>query len=275
MTDASKSSLGKDTNYFNKYSPSLLFPLERSQNRLALNITTELPFHGEDVWTGYELSWLNSKGKPLVAIADFHFPANSEFMIESKSFKLYLNSLNHEHYDSFDQVKKLLEKDLSNAAGQSVQVDLKPAGGTVFSLEQMPEYNCLDELDVSGFEYHPNASILESGGHEHISEKLCSHLLRSNCPVTGQPDWASIYIDYSGPKINEASLLRYIVSFRECQDFHEHCVERIFTDLREYCQCESLSVYARYTRRGGLDINPYRSTADRTKTAPLFRTLRQ
>ena len=273
MTDASKSLLGKDTDYSNRYSPSLLFPLVRSQNRASLNITTELPFHGEDIWTGYELSWLNSKGKPFVAIA--HFPANSRFMVESKSFKLYLNSLNHEQFESSDKVTKLLEKDLSHAAGAHVHVTLRRADLLLGKLDQVGAYNCLDGLDVDGFEYQPNALILRLAGQENVSEKVCSHLLRSNCPVTGQPDWASIFIDYKGPKIDEASLLRYVVSFRECQDFHEHCVERIFTDLLEKCQCKSLSVYARYTRRGGLDINPYRATFDRDNKAPLIRTLRQ
>ncbi len=275
MTDASKSLLGKDTDYSSRYSPELLFPLDRCQNRHALNITHALPFHGEDVWTGYELSWLNSKGKPLVAVADFHFPANSDFMVESKSFKLYLNSLNHEHYNSLDDVKALLEKDLTQAAGKPVLVVMRPANQLIDMTKQSDEFSCVDELDITGFEYQPNPSILRFDALEYTSAKLCSHLLRSNCPVTGQPDWASLYIDYKGPKIDEASLLRYIVSFRECQDFHEHCVERIFSDLLQYCECESLSVYARYTRRGGLDINPYRATFDKSKVAPLIRTIRQ
>lgn len=275
MNDASNSLLGKETDYTQSYDPAILFPLERSQNRASLNVNSELPFHGEDIWTGYELSWLNEKGKPEVAIADFHIPADSEFMIESKSFKLYLNTLNHMSFKDKNSLRALLEKDLSNAVGVSVQVNLYDAGGW-FSSEQIePKYRCLDSLDIEGFEYYPNAQLLRRDEELIVSENLCSHLLRSNCPVTGQPDWASIYISYKGPKITEDSLLRYIVSFRQCQDFHEHCVERIFTDLLERCQCKSLTVYARYTRRGGLDINPYRATVNQEKTAPVFRTLRQ
>lgn len=274
MTDASKSLLGKETDYSQAYSPNLLFPLERKKNRESLNLSTNLPFHGEDIWTGYELSWLSEKGKPVVAIADFHFPADSAFMIESKSFKLYLNSLNHAHFDSSERVSTLLERDLSTAAGTEVKVSLMAVSGQFQASELVNHYRCLDDLDVGGFEYQPNAALLNTEGRV-VSESLCSHLLRSNCPVTGQPDWASIYVDYSGPKIQPESLLKYIVSFRQCQDFHEHCVERIFTDLMSECQCQSLSVYARYTRRGGLDINPYRASYDRSAKAPAMRTVRQ
>ncbi len=275
MTDASKSLLGKETDYSQSYSPSLLFPLDRKQNRESLNLSNDLPFHGEDIWTGYELSWLNCKGKPVVSIADFHFPADSTFMIESKSFKLYLNSLNHERFGSPEAVQTILEKDLSEAAGAEVSVNLVDVSDAFPSINAQSDYLCLDDLDVAGFEYQPNKALLNVAGAENVSGKVCSHLLRSNCPVTGQPDWASIYIDYVGPKIQPESLLKYIVSFRQCQDFHEHCVERIFTDLMAVCQCESLSVYARYTRRGGLDINPYRATFDLELSAPKMRVLRQ
>jgi 7-cyano-7-deazaguanine reductase len=275
MTEASKSLLGKETDYTQMYSPDLLFPLARKTNRESIHISSTLPFHGEDIWTGYELSWLNHKGKPVVAIADFHFPADSEFMIESKSFKLYLNSLNHECFDSHEKVKVLLEKDLAKASGAQVKVNLIDVNSHFQTTEQSDKYLCLDNLDIDGFEYQPNAALLNRGNSKLVSEYLYSHLLRSNCPVTGQPDWASIYIDYTGPKIQHESLLKYIVSFRQCQDFHEHCVERIFTDLMAKCQCRSLSVYARYTRRGGLDINPYRASFDRAEKAPVMRTARQ
>jgi 7-cyano-7-deazaguanine reductase len=275
MTDASKSLLGKETDYSASYTPTLLFPLDRKQNRENLKLSSALPFHGEDIWTGYELSWLNLKGKPVVSIADFHFPADSISMIESKSFKLYLNSLNNECFESSDKVKALLETDLSLAAGAEVKVNLLDVDSGFPSASILTEYYCLDELDVEGFEYQPNKALLSIIDADNVSESLCSHLLRSNCPVTGQPDWASIYIDYTGPKIQAEGLLKYIVSFRQCQDFHEHCVERIFTDLMSECQCQSLSVYARYTRRGGLDINPYRATFDRELSAPAMRVLRQ
>lgn len=275
MTDASKSLLGKDTDYSQPYSTDLLFPLSREKNRESLNLSTNLPFHGEDIWTGYELSWLNQKGKPVVAIAEFHVPANSNCMIESKSFKLYLNALNHERFEGPEQVRILLEKDLSAAAGANVSVNLMSPDGEFHSDVGEAEFSCLDSMDVEGFEYQPNRALLQLDSEKVVSEKLCSHLLRSNCPVTGQPDWASIYIDYNGPKIQPESLLKYIVSFRQCQDFHEHCVERIFTDLMSVCHCESLTVYARYTRRGGLDINPYRATLDKPDLAPALRTPRQ
>lgn len=277
MTDASKSLLGKTTDYSNSYSPSLLFPLERAENRRSLAMPSELPFQGEDVWTGYELSWLNMSGKPVIALAEFHFPADSTYMIESKSFKLYLNSFNHEQYETSDALKEVIEKDLSDAVGMPVSVHLMQADTLIHPTHnsQEREYELLDTLDIAGFEYQPNADLLALSADERVSKRLCSHLLRSNCPVTGQPDWASLYIEYSGPEIDDASLLRYVVSFRECQDFHEHCVERIFIDLRERCQCVSLSVYARYTRRGGLDINPYRASLDMPNHAPLIRTIRQ
>ena len=277
MTDAQHSLLGKETRYDQGYSPDILFPLARSDNREILNIKDALPFHGEDLWTCYELSWLDSKGKPNVGIAYFAFPANSPFMIESKSFKLYLNAINHLSFESVGAVEKLLRRDISHAAGVPVNVDIQAVDSekSIISNGGLPVV-CIDDLDIGQLEYQPNSDLLsvEAGSCE-LNEYLCSHLLRSNCPVTGQPDWASVYIHYSGQKINRESLLRYIISFRQCQDFHENCVERIFTDLIEKCRCDSLSVYARYTRRGGLDINPYRATPDLSSSASLFRTARQ
>jgi len=277
MTDAQHSLLGKETRYDQSYSSEILFPLSRSDNRDLLNLKGALPFHGEDLWTCYELSWLDSKGKPNVGIAYFAFPANSPFMIESKSFKLYLNAINHLSFESVESVEKLLRRDISEAAGMSVSVDIQTVDSdkSAISNDDLPVV-CIDHLDIGQLEYQPNSALLsvEPGSCE-LNEYLCSHLLRSNCPVTGQPDWASVYIHYSGQRINRESLLRYIISFRQCQDFHENCVERIFTDLIEMCRCDSLSVYARYTRRGGLDINPYRATHDLAATAGLFRTARQ
>jgi 7-cyano-7-deazaguanine reductase len=274
MSDATKSQLGKETDYSQGYSPDLLFPLARSLNRQTLPLGEPLPFQGEDLWTGYELSWLNTHGKPVVAIADFHIPADSPCMIESKSFKLYLNGYNHERFADPEAVRRRLEHDLTNAAGAGVCVELRAASDVHKGLNDAAEWHCLDDTDVSCSVYQPDAALLQCDKNE-VSEALCSHLLRSNCPVTGQPDWASIFIRYRGPRIDHASLLKYLVSFRQCQDFHEHCVERIFTDLMAHCGCQSLSVYARYTRRGGLDINPYRATFDLPATAPLFRTPRQ
>ncbi len=274
MNDVSKTLLGKSTDYSQTYSPDLLFPLARQQNRQTLELGENLPFQGEDIWTGYELSWLNNKGKPQVAIADFHFPASSPHMIESKSFKLYLNSLNHEVFKEHEALVQVLEKDLTTAAGAPVSVVLHNVNVPMLTTANSETWLCLDELDITCQDYTPNPELL-SFRNEPVSERLYSNLLRSNCPVTGQPDWASIYISYSGPQIDHESLLKYLVSFRQCQDFHEHCVERIFTDLMRVCGCRSLSVYARYTRRGGLDINPYRATPDLSAKAPLFRTPRQ
>lgn len=275
MTDAHQSQLGKGTEYDQAYSSDILFPLDRKQNRESLALSTELPFVGEDKWTCYELSWLNSKGKPQAAIAYFSIPCDSPFMIESKSFKLYLNSLNHMSFDSVEALESLVRKDLSAAAGASVDVNVvslnhvKHQIADVLCGESAAESSiyanavCLDDIDSEGFDYLPNPELLKTvTDTEEVTETLYSDLLRSNCPVTGQPDWGSVFIHYSGAQIDRESLLKYIVSFRQCQDFHEHCVERIFTDLQHYCQCESLSVYARYTRRGGLDINPYRATRD-------------
>jgi len=278
MTDAQQSQLGKGTKYDQPYDAGLLFPLARSNNRKSLNIRSDRPFHGEDLWTCYELSWLNTQGKPQVGIADFRFVAGSPFMIESKSFKLYLNSINHSSFENVSALKNVLVKDLSEACGARVSIDIHSADALLSpSISGLPENSiCLDDLDIEGFEYQPNPNLLHViPGAEEVNEYLYSHLLRSNCPVTGQPDWGTVFIHYSGQKIQRESLLRYIVSFRQCQDFHEHCVERIFTDLIDKCQCDSLSVYARYTRRGGLDINPYRSTIDLSEKAMALRTARQ
>ena len=274
MSDASKSLLGKETDYSQGYSPALLFPLDRALNRQTLSFEQGLPFHGEDVWTGYELSWLNLKGKPIVAIAEFRLPADSRCMIESKSFKLYLNGFNHKRFPDKQSVQATLEADLSEAAGARVSVRLCSVSDIEEALSDSRGWLCLDDLDVSCEDFQPNPVLLKIG-EEQANEALCSHLLRSNCPVTGQPDWASIYIQYSGKQIEHESLLKYLVSFRQCQDFHEHCVERIFSDLQTKCGCQSLSVYARYTRRGGLDINPYRATFDLPNKAPVIRTPRQ
>ena len=253
-----QSPLGSDTVYVNQYAPELLFPIQRDLNWQKRGIARdELPFYGEDIWNGYEISWLNLKGKPVVRIAAFVIPADSRNIIESKSFKLYLNSFNLSRFEDEEAVIVLMQKDLSEAAGGTVQVEL-------FHPDRMPalgrfEGKCLDELDISITHYQPEISLLMTGEHN-VDEVLYSHLLKSNCPVTGQPDWASIQISYVGKEINQAGLLEYLVSYREHGDFHEQCVENIFMDIWQRCQPESLTVYARYVRRGGLDINPIRSS---------------
>jgi 7-cyano-7-deazaguanine reductase len=272
--------LGKSTEYCSEYNPNLLQAVPRSLNRDDLSLqSTNLPFIGEDVWYGYELSWLNNKGKPIVAVAEFRFPCTSPNLVESKSFKLYLNSFNQSKFLSVNEVEKILIKDLSATAQSQAEV-------TLFTVEQCPALAikltdkntlCIDEEDVTIESYQYQADSLSKAQANsptgNVAEKLVSHLLKSNCLITNQPDWASIYIDYKGKAIDHAILLKYLISFRQHNEFHEQCVERIFCDLQQYCQLEELTVFARYTRRGGLDINPFRST--HLTHAPLMRTLRQ
>jgi 7-cyano-7-deazaguanine reductase len=275
MTNTIDSSpLGQKTAYVSRYDPSLLFPIARKESRVALGAWDSLPFYGVDVWTGYEVSWLNSNGKPQVAVAEFSIPCDSPFIIESKSFKLYLNSYNQSVFENFDAVINAMSRDLSLVAGSSITVTLQSLNDTRLLIDCTFESICLDDLDINVTVYQPSANLLTVDSAIVAQEKLHSHLLKSNCPVTGQPDWASVFVEYVGPKINHEGLLKYWISFREHQDFHEHCVERMFIDLMKRCNPDELSVYARYTRRGGLDINPYRSTI--ANSAPkIGRMLRQ
>lgn len=260
------SPLGKETVYANQYDPSLLYPIERDINWQARGVDrSTLPFFGEDIWNSYEISWLNAKGKPIVALAQFHIPATSTHIVESKSFKLYLNSYNLSRFDSADEVAAQMAKDLSEAAGGQVKVTLTSPQDPV-QIEAF-DGRCIDDLDIAVTHYEPAPELLSSQG-DRVTETLVSHLLKSNCPVTGQPDWASVQISYTGPKIDEEGLLGYLISYREHGDFHEQCVETIFMDIFERCQPKELTVYARYVRRGGLDINPYRSTQDTRPTNP-------
>jgi 7-cyano-7-deazaguanine reductase len=223
-----------------------------------------MPFMGVDIWNAYELSWLGSKGKPEVAIAQFEIPCDSPNLVESKSLKLYLNSLNHSKFDSAEKVRQTLTEDVSLAVGKPVRVELFfPSDWSKLSFEQMPGLS-LDRLDIDiDPDALPNPELLSAAFSLAPTEQtLYSHLLRSNCPVTAQPDWASIYIDYVGAPMNEEGLLKYLIAFRNHQEFHEHCVEKIFCDIKKQCKPAKLSVYARYTRRGGLDINPYRTDSN-------------
>ncbi len=257
--------LGKKTDYANQYDPTLLQPVPRSLNRDDLNLGDKLPFKGCDIWTLYELSWLNSKGLPQVAIGEVSIPATSANLIESKSFKLYLNSFNQTQFENWQQVEENLRKDLSNCAGETVEVKVKPLSDYTAEPIVTMKGDCIDDQDIEISSYDFDESLLANAAEDVIvSETLHSHLLKSNCLITNQPDWGSVEIEYRGPKINREALLRYIVSFREHNEFHEQCVERIFTDITRYCQPEYLTVFARYTRRGGLDINPYRSTQQTT-----------
>lgn len=266
-------SLGQDTEYADQYSPALLFPIPRETTREALGLDEQnLPFKGCDIWNAYEVSWLNARGLPQVACAEFSFPCDSHAIIESKSFKLYLNSFNQSVFDSWEQVSSLMAADLAKASGADVAVRFYRADQALADAIGAPEAECLDELDVAIEQYDPEPSLLSSAGQP---EKvlLVSHLLRSLCPVTGQPDWGSVYIEYAGPAIDREGLLRYIVGYRRHQEFHEQCVERIYRDITAQCAPDTLSVYARYVRRGGLDINPFRSSE--RDLVPNWRLFRQ
>jgi 7-cyano-7-deazaguanine reductase len=253
--------LGKVSSNPDRYSPELLFPIPRSTHRALLSFDTTLPFMGVDIWNAYELSWLGPKGKPEVAIAQIEIPFDSPFMVESKSLKLYLNSLNYEQFANANEVKSRITQDLSSCLKSNLRIQLlDPEEWSVLKIEAATG-TCLDRLDIDiQPQESPNPLWLTADfKNAPIEETLYSHLLRSNCPVTGQPDWASISISYTGPTINQENLLRYIVSYRNHQEFHEHCVEKIFCDIKTNCKPVKLSVYARYTRRGGLDINPFRT----------------
>ena len=256
---AENSPLGKASEYIDTYTPSLLFPIPRAAKWAELGLSSEtLPYRGMDFWNCFELSWLLPSGKPVVAIGEFAIPADSPNIIESKSFKLYLNSLNQ---TMFGDRAALLEKDLSAAAGKPVGVRLRSlAEATAEGVTSAPGI-CIDELDVAISNYAaPAPELLRCDSARVIEESLHSHLLKSNCPVTGQPDWGTVVVQYRGAALDHASLLAYLVSFRQHADFHEQCVERIFLDLQRLLEPEHLTVYARYVRRGGLDINPYRSS---------------
>lgn len=253
--------LGKPTEYHDRYDPSLLQAVPRSMNREPLGLYPDsLPFHGADIWTLYELSWLNAKGLPQVAVGEVTLNASSINLIESKSFKLYLNSFNQTRFADWAEVRATLERDLSACAAGDVNVSL-------FRLQEIEGQPighfagyCIDEQDIVIENYQFTPEYLQQATlPEVVEEQLVSHLLKSNCLITNQPDWGSVQISYRGPRIQCEALLRYLVSFRHHNEFHEQCVERIFNDIQRFCQPESLSVYARYTRRGGLDINPWRS----------------
>lgn len=257
--------LGKKVDYSHQYDASLLQPVPRALNRDDLQLEGEMPFIGCDIWTMYELSWLNNNGLPQVAIGVASIAFDTPNLIESKSFKLYLNSFNQSQFESWDEVESVIQKDLSACAGGNVEVHLQD----LESFTQQPIVTmageCIDHQDIKITTYEFDATLLENAtSDEEVNESLHSHLLKSNCLITNQPDWGSVQIDYQGKKIDREALLRYIVSFREHNEFHEQCVERIFTDIMKYCQPSSLTVYARYTRRGGLDINPYRSNQSAT-----------
>lgn len=258
------SPLGKAVAYAEHYDPALLFPIPRQGKRAEIGLAeAALPFVGEDIWNAYELSWLDLRGKPVVALAHFIVPAVSPNLIESKSLKLYLNSFNQTRLAGVDELVATLTRDLSAAAGAPVLVHVAPLSTRPQRPMGYPKGILLDGLEIDVDLYTPEPALLSADtSRAPVTETLYSHLLKSNCLVTGQPDWAMVVIRYRGRPIDRAALLRYIVSFRNHNEFHEQCVERIFCDLQAHCQPQALAVHARYTRRGGLDINPFRSTGD-------------
>ena len=253
--------LGQKVDYIEQYTPELLQGVPRTLSREQIGVAQPLPFGGVDIWNGYELSWLNPKGKPQVAILQCRVPIDSQNLIESKSFKLYLNSFNQSVFGSADEVARHLTKDLSACAQPPVEVHLFSAGQ--FGALQLGELDgtVIDDLDIEINAYEPSPELLTTGDQQ-VSETLVSHLLKSNCLITSQPDWASVQIHYEGAAIDHAGLLAYLISFRRHNEFHEQCIERIFCDLMNRCKPHKLAVYARYTRRGGLDINPLRANFD-------------
>lgn len=264
--------LGQATDYPDAYDVHLLQPIPRELTRATLGLESDLlPFHGVDVWTHYEVSWLDANGKPVVAIGEIRVPANSPNLIESKSLKLYFNSLNFQVFDSADAFIQQVEHDLSATAEAAVGLTLQLVH-EAHTIDEFPGL-CLDDLPLKTSSYLPDPSLLRCDESTCVDEVWHSHLLRTNCPVTDQPDWGSVIIHYQGPRIQPESLLAYLVSFRRHSDFHEQCVERIFVDLQQYAGAQALSVYARYTRRGGLDINPFRSNFEQLTTR--WRTSRQ
>ncbi|MBG9390003.1 NADPH-dependent 7-cyano-7-deazaguanine reductase QueF [Caenimonas aquaedulcis] len=267
MNTPEQSQLGKPAPYVDRYDASLLFPISRQPKRDELGLHGTMPFFGADLWTAFELSWLTPRGKPQVAIAHVTVPCESPNIVESKSFKLYLNSFTNTAFASADAVRDRIRADISEAvwrgAPSQSSVGVRILTPELFDREPVHELDglSLDRLDIECTEYTPDPTLLTAAFDEMpVEEVLTSNLLKSNCLVTGQPDWGSVQIRYSGPQIDQGQLLRYLVSFRNHNEFHEQCVERIFVDLRERCKPVKLAVYARYTRRGGLDINPFRTS---------------
>jgi 7-cyano-7-deazaguanine reductase len=265
MTDLRDTPLGKAVAYPTAYDPTLLHPIARAATRGELGLGDPLPFVGFDLWNAYELGWLDTRGKPKVALAEFRVPAGSPNLIESKSLKLYLASHHQAHYADTETLRAKLAADLSHAAGAPVSAVLTPLGAASAARIEPLEGELIDDLPLAIDHYGPpDAALLQCDPERKVEETLVSHLLKTNCPVTGQPDWASVQIAYRGARLDRAGVLRYLASYRNHADFHEACVERIFMDLVHECAPTRLAVYARYTRRGGLDINPYRATSGGT-----------
>jgi len=259
--------LGRQTPVLDRYAPELLYPIPRAAGRAALGLGSELPFSGADLWHAYEISWLDGKGRPQVRVGRVCVPASSPNMVESKSFKLYLNSLNNTRFGSESELRDTIRRDIARVVGTDIEVELLRVDDPALAGTALAGI-CLDGLDVPVPAGEPNPDMLEPESGNRGEEQLFSHLLRSLCPVTGQPDWASVWVHYRGPGLAHASLLRYILAFRRHQEFHEQCVERMFRDIRRRLDPDFLHIQAFYTRRGGLDINPFRSTYPDARPLP-------
>ena len=257
-SDLNQTSLGKKTDYTFKYAPSLLEAIPRSLAREPMGIKEPFAFEGYDIWNSYELSWLNPKGVPQLATLEITVPCTSLCLIESKSLKLYLNSFNNSYFKDKQEVQDCIKTDLETKLQHSISCQLKELSNTPTSFDNS-KYSCIDKQDITASCYETNSSLIKISDPEICKQSYYSELLRSRCPVTGQPDWATVYIDTEGPKLCTKGLLQYITSFRNTQEFHETCVEKIFTDLLQEAKMEKLMVYARFTRRGGIDINPLRA----------------
>jgi 7-cyano-7-deazaguanine reductase len=273
MTTLDRSPLGKATDYPDRYDPALLFPIARSAQREAIGISGALPFRGVDLWTAYEISWLDPQGKPQLAVGEFRVPADSPAIVESKSLKLYLGSFAQEALPGIEALGRRIAADLARVCGADVQVALTQAAlFRGLAIEELPGES-LDALDVAVDAYELAPEVL-GAAEVGAEETLRSALFRTNCPVTGQPDYADVMVRYRGPRIDRTALLRYFVSYRKHAAFHETCVERIFVDLLERCRPQALTVYARFLRRGGIDINPFRSNVESAPSSAA-RTPRQ
>ncbi|MEX2122256.1 MAG: NADPH-dependent 7-cyano-7-deazaguanine reductase QueF [Woeseia sp.] len=263
-----KTSLGEKTDYPDHYARDVLYPVARAENRQKLGLSGALPFRGEDVWNAYEITWLERAGKPVVAVGTIRVDAQSPRIVESKSLKLYLNSLAMERFDSADDVAALVARDLSGLTDSPVQVALTPPNAAAgIGIRNLPG-TCIDDVAVACDSWQVDPSLIECDSGKIVREDLHTHLLRSLCPVTGQPDFGSVLLRYCGPALDRTALLRYLVSYRMHNDFHENCIERIFVDVKHRCMPSELTVYGRFNRRGGIDINPFRSDFEATIDNP-------
>lgn len=276
QTKPEQSELGQSSSYDSHYNPERLFAIPRAVKRKEINIDpNQLPFYGFDCWNHYEVSWLNEKGKPMVAVAEIIYDCATPYLIESKSLKLYFNSFNNTQFKNREEISRIVTHDLAKRLDGDVQVRILSLSEKESSIIHAAlEGECIDDLDVACSVYHVEPNYLSTKATQ-VKEALYSDLLKSNCLITNQPDWGSVQIAYVGPQINREGLLKYLVSFRNHNEFHEQCIERIFVDIMTRCKPEKLTVYGRYTRRGGLDINPYRSTEQARSQGLNYRLIRQ